>query len=105
MATETKRAILKIFAGFYLTSELKMNLDASQEWNLLKILPKSENHKLMITRFEGDEYIGVYLTSESIEVQHLKDIHEDLEKKVISLCPKLNPNKLQFKLFSQPLIS
>jgi hypothetical protein len=104
MATETKRAILKIFAGFFLTSELKMNLDTSQEWNLLKILPKTDNHKLMITRFDGEDYLGIYLNSEKIEVQDLKSIHQELEKKVIALCPKLNPNKLQFKLFSQPLI-
>lgn len=105
MNAATKTLSVKVFAGFPLVGEFKIELSQSKEWNLLKILPSNHRKKLQIARGEGIEHIGFYLPDAPQTVTQLHKIEQELRELIASLCPKLHPNKLHLKLFTQTLIS
>jgi len=95
----------KIFIGFPLTGELKSELSQSREWNLLKILPKSERMKITEVHFQNKEFLGTYLPdNEQHTVQSIYRVEKELRLVLLGLCPKLHIEKQHSILFTQPFL-
>lgn len=95
----------KIFIGFPVTGELKSELSQSREWNLLKILPKSERKKITEVHFQNKEFLGTYLPdNEQHTVQSIYKAEKELRLVLLDLCPKLHIEKQHSILFTQPFL-
>lgn len=95
----------KIFLGFPLSGELKSELSQSKEWNLLKILPKSERSKIIEAHFHNREFLGMYLPdNEGHTVDSICKAEKELRQIFLSLCPKLHIEKLHPILFTQTFL-
>lgn len=95
----------KIFLGFPLSGELKSELSQSKEWNLLKILPKSDRKKIIEAHFQNKEYLGTYLPDGELHtVEMICKAEKEMRQMLLTLCPKLHSEKLHSIIFTQPFL-
>lgn len=100
--TITPSITLKLFAGFKVTSELRMHLNHSSLWKENEILNKENSLKKV--NFEDEEYLGLYLSVPFISLNEIAYLEDSLKQTLLEICPQYKQEKLILHLFSQPFI-
>ena len=93
----------KVFAGFLLSSELKMHLNSSTEWKSLVVTPEN-TQEFQIIQYDDKKFVGHYLPEEKLTLNEIKAYELQMTKKLLSYCPKLVDTHLKFSLLSQLFI-
>jgi hypothetical protein len=94
----------KLFLGCLLTSELKMHLNSSSDWQNAKMEPQ-ESCVLKEVLYENKKFIGFYLEEEKLTLKTLKEHECKLRTIIESFCHSLDSSKLKCSVFSQFFIS
>ena len=92
--------LIKVFIGIPLTSELRMHLKNSKEWNQTLIKPIKERD-LVETHFEAKDYLGYFLEDELVVWEKVKQLEEGIIKTIHCYCPMLKLDKLHCSIFPQ----
>lgn len=93
----------KLFAGFLLSSELKMHLHSSPEWKTLAIMPEA-SQEFQEIHYDNLNYVGHYLAEEKLTIIEIKAHEVQMTQKLLSFCPKLDSTHLKFTILSQIFI-
>lgn len=101
MNAENQQIKAKLFAGFSLTSEIRMHLNESAAWKNAQLTPHSE---LVEMRYGDSHSIGRFLAEEKLTLDTLKDHEKEISQKLQEYCPKLEIGHLKFYVYSQVLI-
>ena len=88
-----ERISVKLFAGFALTSELRMHLKQ------VAIRPD-----LIEAHHEKQNYIGRYVEPQQPTIKTLRLLEQELKQILLTACPKFPSDKLQLITFSQVFI-
>lgn len=89
---------VKLFAGFLISSEVKMHLKASSSWKPL------ETPDLIEVRYEDRHYLGNYLAESPLTLHALREQQTFFAELLKSHCPKLDVDHCKFFVFSQLFI-
>ncbi len=104
MKTAAKdRITIKLFAGFPLTSELRMHLKGSKTWNQAQIQP--ELQPLVEAHHDQQTYLGRFITNVPVTLRELCALEQELRLAFLTYCPKFPADKLQLITFSQVFIA
>lgn len=94
----------KLFAGFLLTSEIRMHLNKSVSWKNAQLSSDENSGELVEMRY-GDSYsIGRFLAEEKLTLASLKDYQKEISQKLMEYCPRLDIGHLKFYVYSQIFI-
>lgn len=106
MSTTTENGMLsRIFVGYSLHPELKVQLGQSPNWKQAQIMPHDENDDLLEIHYQDKDYIGHFLSQSELTLQELKSIEQKVQERLREHCPKFPIEKLKFCVFSQVFIS
>lgn len=97
--------ISRIFVGYSLHPELKLQLSQSPHWKQAKIMRDSVSDELFETHFQEKDYIGRFLTQDVLTLKELKIIELEIQSRLRKHCPKFPVDKLKICVFTQVFIS
>lgn len=80
--------MIKIFIGFPLTTELRIQLSKSSSWKRVSVSRLSEPDDLMEIRHEGKEFIGRFVGGDQVPLSDLQAIEKVIQEKMLSYCPE-----------------
>lgn len=101
MSTVANSVTFRLFIGFLITPELKMELSRNARWKEAEITLQKNLEKV---RFDEKEYIGRYLDSLILPLKDLPAIEKTFYADFTSLFPEFKQDRLSLRLFSQPFI-
>lgn len=101
MSIVAKSVTFRLFIGFPITSELKMELTRNVKWKEAEITLQKNLRKV---RFDEKEYLGRYLDSPTLALKDLPALEENLYADFKNLFPEFKQDRLSLRLFSQPFI-
>lgn len=101
MSTVANSLTFRLFIGFPITSELKMELNRSAKWKEAEITLQKNLERV---HFDDKEYIGRYLESPILALKDLPGIEQSLYTDFKDLFPEFKQDRLSLRLFSQPFI-
>jgi hypothetical protein len=104
MQSIEKGVTYRLFAGFWVNSEMRVHLQKSAKWKESQILRIPEEEALQIVPFEEKEYIGRYLPLPFLSINEIPKLEEALEKAVHDFCPGYLSKKQLLRFFAQPFI-
>jgi len=93
----------RLFAGCLMTSELRMQLNQSSLWKQAKIAPSLQD--LIETHFQEKDFIGLFLQSDKIQLEELRQIEKKISQVLKTYCPQFPSEKIKILVFSQVFIS
>lgn len=97
---------VKLFCGYQITSELRMYLNQSAKWKESQIhVHRTEEGYLEEVHFQGKEYVGFYLNEDRTDLQHLRELHNNIKKRFEDFCPDLNIGHISFCIFPQVFVA
>ncbi|MBA3603197.1 MAG: hypothetical protein H0W50_06060 [Parachlamydiaceae bacterium] len=99
----SSKATTKLFAGFFLSSELKMHLNSSHEWKSLTVTPV-DSQEFREIHYDNKKYVGHYLPEEKLTLAEIKAYELQMTQKLLTYCPKLTSTHLKFSLLAQLFI-
>jgi hypothetical protein len=99
----TSKASAKLFAGFLLSSELKMHLNSCPEWKSLAVTPENSQEFREI-HYEDQHFVGHYLPEEKLTLTEIKAYEQQMTQKLLVYCPKFDSTHLKFSLLAQLFI-
>lgn len=106
MDVSTQQGVaIKIFMGCLLSPDIKRLLYKSSSWKEAKITWQSSSSGLKEIRYQGHDYVGVYLDKELVTLGELKDVEELVKSTLKQHCPDLDRESCHLSLFSQLLVS
>jgi hypothetical protein len=94
---------LKLFAGFLITSEIRMHLNDSAIWKRSSFQNKEE-FPLIEIHFHHQDYIGFFLSENHSPLEQLRQVELLLRKLLAHYCSALSTDLLPMTLFSQVFI-
>ena len=100
---QVSKAEGKLFAGFLLTSELRMHLNSNPEWKNLSIMPEASK-ELLEVHYADHHYIGQYLKEDKLTSHEVKTYEDLLLKRLMTYSPKFNTAHLKFFVIAQLLV-
>lgn len=95
------RVTFRLFIGFSITSELKMEMTRNAKWKEAEITLQKSLEKV---RFDEKEYVGRYLDSPVLALKDLPALEESLYKDFQDYFPEFKQDRLTLRLFSQAFI-
>jgi len=104
MTSNTKLSI-KLFVGCPINSEVKMNLNQSPTWKQASIAPAGSPDELVEIHFHGKDFIGRYLSSDTITVPELQKHENHVKARLRFYCPAFDIRELNPCIFAQVFIA
>ena len=95
---------IKLFAGFLLSSEIRMHLNESPLWKRSSFQDKTE-FPLLETHFYHQDYVGIFLEESFLSLSRAHQIEHSLRKLLAQYCVGLSIEGLSIALFPQVFIS
>lgn len=100
------KVTIKLFAGLYLSSEIRMNLNQSKIWKQASIASGDKAHSELIeVHHHGKDYLGCYLPSPKITLAQLNEINDQIKMSLKSYCPDLDPENAKVCIFAQVFVA
>lgn len=96
--------VVKLFIGFPLRGELRSELKASKQWKESSLQTSGDRCPLEQTHLDGCDYIGCFSTISFLSIHDIKVIESEIRQHLLTLCPKLNIDKLKMIIFPQIFI-
>jgi len=103
-STVSNKLSVQLFAGYYLSPEIRRNLHENKEWEEAKIKWQSEKNGLQIIPYQSKEYLGSYLEKETLTLGEIRKTEENIRKLLLECCPRLQENTLDLVIFPQVFI-
>jgi hypothetical protein len=97
----SNRITTKLFAGYLVTSELKMHLAQSKTYKQAKINAEPD---LVESHYHDKDYLGLYLPQSQIPFSELKNIETEISKKVEHYCPQFNTEQANLFIIPQVFV-
>lgn len=104
MEVVEKKLLLKLFAGFLITSELRMHLNQSIRWKEAKILKEFDATHLVEVHFKDENYIGKFLKQPMAKLSELKVCEQEIREGLKIYCPTFRQEKCRLKILFQQFI-
>lgn len=104
---DDSKMTISLFLGFLLTSELKMHLNKSAEWQNAKLHladPSSAldpSNALKEVQYGNQTFVGIYLSEPKLSLKDIKKYESQLKMLLNRYCERLECSKLECSLFSQ----
>jgi hypothetical protein len=95
----------KLFAGFRISSEIRMHLNQSIQWKHATLLTASMPFSLQRIPYQGKEYLGFYLKSHRLTVKELREFQDMIKQEVNQYCPDLEVETMTVFIFPQVFIA
>lgn len=92
---------LQLFVGCLLTSEIRLHISLSKEWQQDKILHIKKELFLQEVRYQEKEYIGIAIAHETVSTARAEQIAFEVQNKIAYYCPEINTNTLTTVIFPQ----
>ena len=106
MSTPTKdRVLVKIFIGFELTVDIKIQLNQSSEWKQASVVKDETNQNLIEAHYSEHDYLGQYFDFNTLTMKDVTSRAQDIRKRLKEYCPDLDVDALKIHLFPQVFIS
>lgn len=106
MPTVENSLTFRLFIGFPITSELKMEMNHNSKWKEIEIL-KNQNEtgkSLQRVHFDDKEYLGHYLDCPILSLKDLPVIEENFHASFKEIFPEFKQDRLSLQLFSQVFV-
>lgn len=100
-ASITHRISTKIFVGYELNLELKINLDKSSLWKESSV---SQSTTLQKVVFQNKNYIGSYLEFKNTTMKNLEEHAALIKSELERYCNKIDINVYNIQIFPQVFI-
>lgn len=102
---DTGKITCKLFAGFLLTAEIKMQLSRSKTWqgNACVQSDGSEEHLLEV-HYQGKDYLGQYFQPK-VNLKELKAREVSMRQLLQDYCPLHDCNLINLCVFPQIFVS
>lgn len=97
------RILFKIFIGFPLSTELKIQLNQAKGWKQASIV--KEKDCLSIVRYRDCEYLGQYFRHSMLTMKEVKAKAQEIGKLLHQFLPERDTDALQVSVFSQIFVS
>lgn len=99
MTSDTKnRVTVKLFAGFELTTDLRIQFNQNSEWKQAVV---SNTTPLKSVCFHEKDYIGLYLEQNTAPLKRLMELSQQMKQVIEEYCPEINTDKLKPVIFPQ----
>ncbi len=95
------KVIIKVFAGYLVTSELRMHLNESQAWKNVSVRQTPDPLELKEAHYKDKDYIGIFFTHDTFTIADLKATDAMLRQKLSAYCPKYNADLAKICSFPQ----
>lgn len=106
MNDETKNRItVKIFTGFKLTVELKLQLNKSHAWKQDSIVQDQTKKNFTKVHHQGKEYIGCYNNHIMLSIRDIQKQEQIMRQSFQEYCPEFNVESLMISIFPQVFVS
>lgn len=92
---------IRIFLGYLLNTDLKIQLNQSPRWKSSKIAKETDLQEIS---HQEKEYIGLFI-SHPTNYDQIKEKEGIIKSQIQVFCPKLNLEKHPFYLFPQTFLS
>lgn len=104
MTVKTSQAV-KIFIGFALTPDLRMQLNQSDGWKQSRITAGQDPVEPVEVRFNHKDYLGFQTDDSLCTWPELTRYQSLLKEALVRYCSHLNPDSYKICLFSQLFIA
>lgn len=105
MDTDIKNKIrIKLFVGYPLNAEFKLQLNQSSAWKQAKIHPNN-SERLTETYYQEKNYLGYFLEEESLTLPELKNMERKINELVHQYCPNLKLEAHKIYIFPQVFVT
>ncbi len=102
MTVNTSQALAtKLFIGFALNPELRIQLNQSNEWKQSRITAGQDPLEPVETRFNNKDYLGFQIDSSICSWPQLQQYQTTLKQALSRYCSHLNPDSYKIYLFPQ----
>ena len=106
MNDETKNRItVKIFTGFKLTVELRLQLNKSRAWKQDSIVQDQPEKSFTKVHYQGKDYIGRYNNYTMLTLKHIQKQERMMRQSFQEYCPEFNVESLIISIFPQVFVS
>ncbi len=106
MTTKASQAVsTKIFIGFALNPELRIQLNQSHAWKQSRITAGQDPTEPIEIRFNNKDYLGFHVDGAVCPWPLLQNKQKLLKEALGRYCPNLNPDSHKIYLFSQLFIA
>lgn len=104
-----KGVLLKLFAGCFVNSELRMHIKASPEWKEHQIVCNGDPDSLQLVHFEDKDYLGYYLDPPCLSLKELEHLEGKVQQAIRGFFRKYQPDSpslesLPLHIFTQAFI-
>ena len=99
---ENNKIEVKMFAGFFLTQDLRRSLYKSSKWKISRVALSSDD--LIEMQNENKNYVGIYLKEPKIAFKSLQQIEESLKKTLQNYLPNTLNHDLHLEIFSKVFV-
>ncbi len=97
--------LTKIFIGFSLHPELRVQLNQSNAWKQSRIIAGQNPIEALEVRFNNKDYLGFHVNGSRCSWSQLQKSQELLKAALLRYCPHLNADGYKIYLFSQLFIA
>lgn len=95
---------IKIFIGAPLSTEIRIFLSQSEEWQMALASRDEKKKELSVTRHQGNEYLGFFFPNRELSVKEFIKGKDLFSEKLSFYCPELNIDAVKHVSFSQVFI-
>ena len=99
------RTMVKIFIGCFITAELRLHLNTSQQWKQASIIPFDPSTSLQEVHYRDKNYLGQFLLKDQLTILELKDVESFIKNSIRSYCPDYLIDSLKICIFSQVFVA
>lgn len=92
---------IRLFAGFLLSSEIRMHLNQSPLWKRSSFEKESP---LIETHHSQQDYLGIFLEESHLPLTQVEQTDQMLRNRLAQYCPNLGIDHLSILLFPQIFI-
>lgn len=105
MSMVSEKLTVKLFAGIFLTSEIRLHLKQSFAWKLVSMNPDKTILRLVETHYKSQDFIGFFLPEPSTTIDQLRQAERFVLTTFHSYCPEIALESLSLIIFPQVFIA
>lgn len=106
MDTATKERVkVKIFVGFEISIELRIQLNHSPIWKQVSVVKEDSHAHLQEVRYQEKDYIGRYLDHSMITFKDVKVHAKTIRDTLQEYCQEYNVDALKINIFPQVFVA
>ena len=105
MTAKAQAVQTKIFVGYALNPDLRIQLNQSNAWKQSRISVGQDPLEPIEVRFNNKDYLGFQIEGATCSWTQLQEHQKLLKEALVRYCSHLNPDSYKIHLFSQLFVS